>query len=218
MNKKTVWTIITVVELIAAIVVIMFDLLIPAVVIVALMVVSLIIRHEHIRTVGFKRPKSWAKLFGLAFAGVVFLQLFDIGIVMPILNRLTGTTIDYSGFSSLKGNVGQLATYLLFSWILAAFIEEIAFRGYLQKLLFSLFGSALTGIILTIGISGLLFGLIHTEQGTIGVVVTIIDGIFYGWLKWKQDNNLWASILAHGFYNSIGVIIFFFTGPIYGLW
>jgi hypothetical protein len=62
MNKKTVWTIITIVELIAAIVVIMLDLFIPAVVIVALMVVSLIIRREHIRTVGFKRPKSWLKL------------------------------------------------------------------------------------------------------------------------------------------------------------
>ncbi|BCY16667.1 hypothetical protein hrd7_05160 [Leptolinea sp. HRD-7] len=218
MNKKTVWTIISIVELIAAIVVIMLDLFIPAVVIVALMVVSLIIRREHIRTMGFKRPKSWAKLVGFVLAGVVILQLFDIGVAIPVLNRLTGTTIDYSGFRNLKGNVGLLVTFLLFTWTLAAFIEEIAFRGYLQKLLFGLFGSSLTGIILTIGISSLLFGLIHTEQGIIGVVVSAIDGIFFGWLKWKHDNNLWASILAHGLYNSLGLIIFFFTGPIYGLW
>ena len=218
MNKKTIWIVITIIELIAACVVIALDLFIPAVLICAMMGISLIIRREHISIVGFKRPKSWLKLAGFAFLGVVFLQLFDIGVVMPILNRLTGTTIDYSGFSSLKGNVGQLATFLLFSWILAAFIEEIAFRGYLQKLLFSLFGSALSGLILTIGISSLLFGFIHTEQGIIGIVVTTIDAIFFSLLKWKQDNNLWASILAHGFYNSIGVIIFFFTGPIYGLW
>jgi uncharacterized protein len=42
--------------------------------------------------------------------------------------------------------------------------------------------------------------------------------VFFSWLKLKFDGNLWAAILAHGFYNSIGVIVFFFTGPIYGLW
>jgi len=102
-NKKMVWTIKTILELIAVIVVIALDFFILAVVMVALMVVSLIIRREHISIVGFKHPKSWLKLVGFAFAGVVFLQLFDIGVVMPIMNRLTGTTIDYSGFSNLKG-------------------------------------------------------------------------------------------------------------------
>lgn len=218
MNKNTIWTVVTILELIAAVVVIALDLFIPTILILVLMAVSLLIRRENISTIGFKRPKSWLKLAGFSLAGVIILQLFDIGVVMPILNRLTGTTIDYSGFSNLKGNVGQLALFLLLSWTLAALGEEIVYRGYLQKLLFSLFGKALIGVILTIGVSSLLFGLAHTEQGIIGVVVTTIDAIFFSWLKWKQDNNLWASILAHGFYNSIGMIIFFFAGPIYGLW
>jgi len=45
-----------------------------------------------------------------------------------------------------------------------------------------------------------------------------VDALFFSWLKRKFDHNLWAAILAHGFYNSIGVIIFYFTGPISGLW
>jgi hypothetical protein len=29
---------------------------------------------------------------------------------------------------------------------------------------------------------------------------------------------LWAAVLAHGFNNTIGLVTFFFVGPIYGLW
>ena len=137
---------------------------------------------------------------------------------MPILNRLTGTTIDYSGFSSLQGNLGQLLLLLALSWTLAAVGEELAYRGYLQKVLGDLFGSGQTGVLLTVIISSVVFGLAHTEQGMVGVVVTTIDALVFSWLKRRFDNNLWAAILAHGFYNSIGVIVFFFTGPIYGLW
>lgn len=157
-------------------------------------------------------------MVGFAFIGVVFLQLFDVGVVLPIMNRLTGTTIDYSGFANLKGNLGQLVLLLVLSWTLAALGEEIVYRGYFQKLLTNLFGSNLPGVLLTVGISSLLFGLAHTEQGLIGVVVTTVDALFFSWLRLKFDDNLWAAILAHGFYNSIGVIVFFFTGPIYGLW
>jgi membrane protease YdiL (CAAX protease family) len=187
-------------------------------VIIGLMVVSLLIRREHIAVMGFKRPKSWLGMAGFTFVITLFLQLFDVGLVMPILNRLTGTTIDYSGFSSLQGNLGQLLLLLALSWTLAAVGEELSYRGYLQKVLGDLFGSGQTGVLLTVIISSVVFGLAHTEQGIIGVVVTTIDALVFSWLKHRFDNNLWAAILAHGFYNSIGVIVFFFTGPIYGLW
>jgi uncharacterized protein len=218
MNNKIIWKIITIVELVVTAAVVLLDFFLPTIVILGMILVSLLIRREHIRSLGFKRPQSWVRMVGFAFIGVVFLQLFDVGMVLPIMNRLTGTTIDYSGFANLKGNIGQLVLLLVLSWTLAALGEEIVYRGYFQKLLTNLFGSNLLGVLLTVGISSLLFGLAHTEQGLIGVVVTTVDALFFSWLKLKFDNNLWAAILAHGFYNSIGVIVFFFTGPIYGLW
>jgi uncharacterized protein len=218
MDSKTFWKIITLVELIAAVVVILLDLFLPTLVILGMIFLSLLVRREHIRSLGFKRPQSWSRMLGFTFIAVVFLQLFDVGVVMPIMNRLTGATIDYSGFANLKGNLGQLLLLLALSWTLAAVGEEMVYRGYLQKLLTQLFGSSLPGILLTVGISSLLFGLAHIEQGLVGVVVTTIDAMFFSWLKLRFGGNLWAAILAHGFYNSIGVIVFFFTGPIYGLW
>ena len=218
MNRETLWKIITVVELAAAAVVIVLDLFMPTLVILGMLLVSLLLRREPMRALGFKRPPSWPRLVGLSLAGAVGLQLFDVGVILPILNRLTGTTIDYSGFAHLQGSLGQLLLLLVLSWTLAALGEEMVYRGYLQKLLTQLVGRSLPGVLLTVGISSLLFGLAHTEQGLIGVVVTTVDALFFSWLKLKLDGNLWAAVLAHGFYNSAGVIVFFFTGPIYGLW
>lgn len=218
MDNKTLWKIIAVVEIGVAAAVILLDLFLPTLVILGMMLVSLLMRREHIRSLGFKRPRSWVRMVGFAFIGAVFLQLFDVGLVLPIMNRLTGTTIDYSGLANLKGNLEQLISLVVLSWTLAALGEEIVYRGYLQKLLADLFGINLPGILLTVGISSLLFGLAHSEQGLIGVVVTTGDALFFSWLKLRFGNNLWAAILAHGFYNSIGMVVFYFSGPIYGLW
>ena len=218
MHSKNIWKIITVVELGVAAMVVLLDLFIPTLVILGLIIISLLIRRNHIASLGFKRVKSWTGMIGFVFVSVVFLQLFDIGVSMPLLNRLTGTTIDYSGFVHLKGNLGQLFWLLTLSWTLAAMGEEIVYRGYFQERLGDLFGSNLPGIWMAVGLSSLLFGLAHTEQGIIGVIVTTIDALCFSWLKRKFDNNLWASILAHGFYNTIGMVAFFFVGPVDGLW
>jgi len=218
MNRENLWKIIAFIELCAITTTVILDLWMPTLVIIGLMIVSLLIRRQPISIVGFKRPQPWLGKIGFTFVFAFFMQLFDIAVVMPIMNRLTGTTIDYNGFASLQGNLGQLLLILAISWTLAAAGEELAYRGYLQKTLGELFGNSLPGVLLTVALSSLLFGLAHTEQGVIGVVVTTIDALFFSWLKRKFDNNLWASILAHGFYNSIGLIVFFFTGPIYGLW
>ncbi len=218
MNTKTLWKVITVIELVVAAAVILFDVFLSTLVLLGMAVVSLLIRREPAAALGLKRPSSWPKVVGFALLGAVCLQLFDVGVLMPILNRVTGATIDYSGFAHLQGNLGQLLLLLALSWTLAALGEEIAYRGYLQKLLTDLFGDGPTGVWLTVGLSSLLFGLVHSEQGLIGVVVTTVDALFYSWLKRKFDGNLWATILAHGFYNSVGVIVFYFVGPIYGLW
>jgi len=212
------WTIVIVIELAAIVATVLLDLFMPTLVLLGLMAISLLIRREGISVMGFKRPRSWLAMAGFAFATAILMQLFDVGVVMPVMNRLTGDTIDYSGFASLQGNTGQLLTILALSWTLAAVGEELAYRGYVLRTLGGLLGESTNGVVLAMALSSLLFGLAHTEQGLIGVVVTTIDALVFSWLKRRFDDNLWAPILAHGFYNSVGVITFYFTGPIYGLW
>jgi len=58
----------------------------------------------------------------------------------------------------------------------------------------------------------------HTEQGVILVASTTVDARFFGWLAWSRYLTVWASVLVHGFVNSIGMVAYFPVGPIHGLW
>lgn len=66
-------------------------------------------------------------------------------------------------------------------------------------------------------VTSVLFGLLHTEQGAIAVLVVSLDGIAFSVVRYRYD-TVWASVLAHGFNNTIGFVAFFFVGPVYGLW
>jgi hypothetical protein len=59
------------------------------------------------------------------------------------------------------------------------------------------------------------FGRVHSEQGLIGIVIVTLDGVASSVLRYK---TMWASVLAHGFNNTIGFVTFFFVGPEYGPW
>lgn len=218
MDKNTLWRIITAVELVIAVAVIILDLFIPTIIILGIIVISLLIRREKISTLGFKKNKNVLWMALTIFLLVMAWTLLHLSVFMPILNHLTGTTQDLSAFENLKGNLGNLLFLLALTWTLAAFGEEIVYRGYLQRRICDLLGDTASGIFWAVGISSILFGLAHTEQGIIGVTITTLDALFFSWLKFRHENNLWASILAHGFSNTIGLIAFYFTGPIYGFW
>jgi membrane protease YdiL (CAAX protease family) len=111
----------------------------------------------------------------------------------------------------------MLLLLLLLSWTLAAVGEELAFRGYLFVRAREALGPGRPALVGAVLASSVLFGLIHTEQGAVGVVLATIDGMFYAWLRIRYD-SLWASVLAHGTTNTIGMVAYFLVGPVAALW
>lgn len=214
-KSKRVLKVLALCEIAAVLLAILFDLLIPAVVILLLAGLSLLLRKEKPSSLGFHKFDWRLPLYVLAWA--ILWTLADVGLFMPLLNRLTGTVQDVSTFTSLQGNIAQLVFFVIMSWTLAAFVEETAFRGFLITRVAGLLKSETAGYVVAAIVSSALFGLIHTEQGIVGVVVSMLDAAFYCFLKWKYK-NLWAAIFAHGFINTIGMVAFFFAGPISGLW
>lgn len=210
--------IISAVELVIAVLVIILDLWIPTLVILALVAVSFVVRKEKFSSLGFKKPDNLLKMIFVVLLLAVAWTVIQFSITLPILNHSFGTTQNLIPYESLKGNVGSLAYFLFLTWTLAAFGEEIVYRGYLQKRTRDIFGNAQAGIILAVAISSILFGIAHLEQGAIGFVVTSIDAVFFSAIKLRFNNNLFASVLAHGFNNTIGFVTFFLIGPMYGLW
>jgi membrane protease YdiL (CAAX protease family) len=212
------WTILAAVELAAAIAVILLDLFIPTIIILGLVVMSLLVRREKISSLGFRKVTNPLRM-ALAILGLTLAwTLLHLAVFMPVLNHLTGARQDLSAFETLQGNVANLFFFLVLTWTLAAFGEEIVYRGYLQRRILDVAGQTRTALFLAVAVSSLLFGLAHTEQGVIGVVVTTLDAIFFSLLKQKYGGNLWAPVLAHGFSNTIGLVAFYFVGPVYGFW
>ena len=143
--------------------------------------------------------------------------LLQQALVIPLVNRLTGQRQDMSGFSDLQGNLGMLLVLLGLSWILAALGEEAAFRGYLLTRLTDVVGVTRAATCFAVGVSALLFGLLHTEQGLVGVALTTLDGILLAVLRLRLG-TVWAPVLVHGFNNTLGFVTFYAIGPFYGFW
>ena len=110
-------------------------------------------------------------------------------------------TITYFGYTSILGgielsNFGQYIGMVFASCIVAAFAEELLFRGVIQS------GFKKWGMRVSIGASALIFMLMHgnAEQ----TVHQFIVGVIVGYAFYKT-NNLWIGVLIHLFNNFIPV-------------
>src|SRR5690349_16893134 len=118
-------------EVALATVAVLADWLIPSLVLVAMAAVSLTVRRQGPSSLGFHRPaRPWRLAGGMLLFAVAW-SLLNIALLIPLTNHLSGERQDVSDFADLRGSVGLLALYLTLSWVIAAFAEETAFRGYL---------------------------------------------------------------------------------------
>jgi membrane protease YdiL (CAAX protease family) len=96
---------------------------------------------------------------------------------------------------------------MLSSVLVAAFAEELLFRGYLFRQLYRRAG---WGFVSAVLVTALLFGLAHIRtvfgggaQEVLGVVgITALGGAFFAWLFVRWDDNLWVPIGLHLFMNA----------------
>ena len=111
----------------------------------------------------------------------------------------------------------MLVAFLALTWTVAAVGEEIAYRGFVFTRVTEVAGTGVLGTVSAVVLSSALFGFVHVEQGTIGVVVTFLDAILFSVLRLRY-RTLWAAVLAHGFNNTIGLVALYLIGPVHGLW
>jgi membrane protease YdiL (CAAX protease family) len=170
---------------------------------------SLRMRHMRWRDVGLKRPASWMRTIVIALLIGIVYQALDILLIAPLLQKLTGETIDLSQFDALQGNLVLLIISLGIAWTLAAFIEELFFRGYLLNRSLDLFGRGRSGMITALVINMLIFGTAHYYQGISGVIDTAIAGALLAYLYFKSGQNLWLPILTHGVIDTIAFVLIY---------
>ena len=153
---------------------------------------------------GFIRPESWSRIILVGILTAIVLQSAAL-----LQIKLGGPIPDLSSFDQIKNNPWALLGWLMIAWTTAGFGEEIIWRGFILKQISRLFGEGKTGWMIGLIGSALLFGLIHSYQGITGIFMTGFTGIVYGLIFLNSKRNLWTSIFAHAFTDSLAFILLY---------
>ena len=171
---------------------------------------SLRLRRTGWSSVGLRRPTDWRKTILAAIVAGIVLQLISEFVTEPLIRYATGVTPDLSSFRELVGNLPASLLMLVVVWILAAFGEEMAYRGYVLERAATLGGRSPRAYVVAMLAVSVLFGIGHWYQGVAGVVDSSFSGLYYGTLFLASGRNLWLPILAHGFSDTIGLGLIYF--------
>jgi len=172
--------------------------------------VSLRLRRVGWRGVGFSIPRDWRRALALGTLVGIAQEILSSFVVEPTLARLFGKTADLSDFRPLVGNATLLLVVLVANWTLAAFGEELVYRGYLMNRVAGLAGGTPWAWVASLVAVSALFGWGHVDQGVTGQVQAAIDGLILGLLYLGTRRNLMVPIVAHGVSNSLAFVLIYF--------
>lgn len=172
--------------------------------------ISLRLRGLGWRAVGLTRYRSWRVTIALGVVLGTVLEVFQLFVTQPILSRLLGKEPDLDLFRMLAGNIKMTMLFIVLSWTLAAFGEELFWRGYLMNRVADVFGRTNAAFIVSLVIVNIVFGLAHGYQGLTGWIEEGLAGLFLGLMYLRTGRNLCVPIIAHGVSDTIDMVLMFF--------
>lgn len=171
--------------------------------------ISLRARKLRWRDLGLKRFRNWKTTLALGLAGGVFTEATELFITQPLLVKWLGKQPDLEVFRDVTGNLQHALIYIVLSWTLAAFGEEMVYRGYLMNRVADLFNRTRTAWIISLIAVHVGFGLAHAYQGATGVIDEGLMGVLLALMYLATGCNLSVSIIAHGVGDTIDFLLIF---------
>lgn len=160
----------------------------------------------NLKPLGLSWP--WPKrTLGYALLAWLVLEAAMDFLVQPGIVRLTGEATDYSAFAGLAGNTKTTLRYLAGMWLSAALAEELFYRGYVFRMADRFGRPGGLRSLATVIAGALLFAAPHAYQGLSGLLATFAFGIAFGAVFLATRRNLWVVILAHGFVDTLFLIL-----------
>jgi membrane protease YdiL (CAAX protease family) len=117
---------------------------------------------------------------------------------------------DMSGYDFLRGNLPLLLLVLVCVYFNASFGEEVIYRGFLITRIAELGSGGKAGWWAGVLISSLTFGVIHSDWALVGIVQMAFMGLALGVSYLLVRRNLWVTILAHGYADTILIVQMYF--------
>ena len=174
---------------------------------IILVITFLFAKNEgaSLRKLGLKKPPlkiivivSFAAVLLLLLAGTISaFEEFVLG-PDPEAESLVDVVLPRDSF--------QLVALVGISLALVGPIEELAFRGFVQKGFENSFGKT-AGLL----IASILFGLLHGLNSLRSILPVTAVSLFLGYVWQKTDGNTVTTAWMHGLYDAIAIVITYFA-------
>lgn len=167
------------------------------------------LRGERWSDVGLRSARPRRLLVVVPVA--TLLLLVGSSVLAAAITAATGHGPDLSRFDALRGNPAMLVGGLLLVWTVAAFGEELVFRGFVMHSLHRLLAGRRAAWTLAVLVSSILFGAAHLYQGVVGAILAGAIGVGYAVAYFAARRSLWGSILTHGAYDTVGFVVVYLS-------
>mgnify|MGYP005810563803 CR=1 FL=1 len=171
--------------------------------------ISLRLRKLGWRDVGLSRYRTWAATVLAGVAVGLALEAFQLFISQPFLVHVLGKQPDLEVFRALHGNLKWTLLGIAGAWTLAAFGEEMVYRGYLMNRVAGLLNRTRTAWVVSLIAVHVGFGLAHAYQGITGVIDEGLAGLLLGLIYLATGRNLAVPIVAHGICDTVDFLLIF---------
>jgi membrane protease YdiL (CAAX protease family) len=170
---------------------------------------SLRLRKLRWRDVGLTLYRSWKRSIALGLALGVALEALELFVTQPLLIRVLHKKPELDLFRALHGNIKWTLIAIAGAWTLAAFGEEMVYRGYLMNRVADLFDRTPAAWIVSLLIVHVGFGLAHAYQGITGILDEALMGFILGIAYLRCGRSLAVPIIAHGLSDTIDLVLIY---------
>jgi len=162
-------------------------------------------KGANLRNLGLKKP-SLKIIVIVSFVAV--LLLFLAGSISLVEEIVLGPEPDAEMLigALMPRDAVQLIALIGISIALVGPVEELAFRGFVQRGFENSFGKT-AGLL----IASILFGLLHGLNSLRSILPVTVVSLFLGYVWQKTDGNTTASAWMHGLYDAIAIAIAYFA-------
>jgi|SRR5580698_6187346 membrane protease YdiL (CAAX protease family) len=171
--------------------------------------ISLRVRKLRWKDVGFTLNRSWTSTLALGLGAGIILEIIELFITQPLLAHLTGKPPDLEGFRMLTGNIKYTAITIALVWTVAAFGEELVWRGYVMNRVADLGNKTRFAWFCSLIVVHVAFGLAHSYQGLTGIIQEGFAGLLLGLIYLGSGKNLSVPIVAHGVSDTLDILLIF---------
>ena len=170
---------------------------------------SIRLRKLRWRDVGLSRYRSWPITLAVGFGVGILLEAFQLFISQPILVHVLRKQADLELFRVLRGDVKWTLIAIAGAWTLAAFGEEMVYRGYLMNRVADLMNRTPWAWVISLIVVHVGFGFAHAYQGITGIIDEGLAGFLFGIVYLRTGRNLVVLIIAHGLGDTIDFLLIF---------